>query len=252
MIWSDDVVYSNNKLGKYRALLTNAELARHLPPTSLAKKENVCRMLEKYRAVYLKPSHGTGGFGIFKLSRRDNGYHLQNGTRSRSFATLGGAYAAFVKAKGKKIYLVQKGIPLLRYQGRPFDLRIMVQRSPRRKWEVTGIVGRLARPHKIVTNYHNGGRPMPIRELLTPFIPKTEHIPYIDRLKALGVRISSHMSGIFPRFRAYGVDLGIDKELKPWIIEVNTLPDKYIFNALADKQMFRKIMRYARLAKTGR
>jgi hypothetical protein len=112
-------------------------------------------------------------------------------------------------------------------------------------------VGRLARPHKVVTNYHSGGRPMPVRELLASFLPKAEQVPYVDQLKALGLRISGHMSGIFPRFRAYGVDMGIDKGLKPWIIEVNTRPDKYIFNALSDKRMFRKIMRYERLTKSS-
>jgi glutathione synthase/RimK-type ligase-like ATP-grasp enzyme len=246
------MVYCNNKLGKHRALLTNVKLARHLPPTSLASKVKVRGMLEKYRAVYLKPNKGTGGFGIFKLSRRVNGYRLQNGTSSRSFTTFDGAYSAFTKAMGRKTYLVQKGIPLLHYQGRPFDLRIMVQRSQQRKWEVTGIVGRLARPHKVVTNYHSGGRPMPVHELLAPFMTRTKQAPHINRMKELSLRISRHMSGIFPRFRAYGVDIGIDKELMPWIIEVNTRPDKYIFNALADKRMFRKIMRYARLTKTSR
>ncbi|WP_141692548.1 YheC/YheD family protein [Paenibacillus pectinilyticus] len=60
------------------------------------------------------------------------------------------------------------------------------------------------------------------------------------------------MSGIFPNFSSYGVDIGIDKEMKPWIIEVNTRPDKYIFNALSDKRMFRKIIRYERFTNLSR
>ncbi|MDR6551815.1 YheC/YheD family protein [Paenibacillus qinlingensis] len=240
------MVYWNNKLGKYKALLTNEQLALNLPPTNLATEATVERMLGKYHVVYLKPSHGTGGHGIFKLSRANAGYRLENGTRSRSFSTFKGTYVAFQKAKGKKTYLVQKGIPLLQYQGLPFDLRIMVQRNRTRKWEVTGIVGRLAMPNKIVTNYHSGGRPMPAGKLLSPFIPKKEQVSYVQLLKDLGVRTSKHMSRIFPNFRSYGVDIGIDKEMKPWIIEVNTRPDKYIFNALSDKRMYRKILLYER------
>ncbi|CAN7749993.1 YheC/YheD family protein [Paenibacillus sp. LjRoot56] len=244
--WGEGMGYWNNKLGKYKALLTNEELALNLPPTILATETNVEGLLEKYHAVYLKPSNGTGGYGIFKLSRIDSKYRLDNGTRHRSFATFKGAYVAFQKAKRKKTYLVQKAIHLLHYQGLPFDLRIMVQRNRKRKWEVTGIVGRLAMPNKVVTNYHSGGRPMPVGKLLSPFIPKNEQVSYVESLKALGVRISKHMSGIFPNFRSYGVDIGIDKEMKPWIIEVNTRPDKYIFNALSDKRMYRKIIRYER------
>ncbi|WP_409345907.1 YheC/YheD family protein [Paenibacillus sp. MBLB4367] len=241
------MVYWNNKLGKYRALRNDAELARHLPRTFVSSRTNVQRMLAKHKAVYLKPNHGTGGFGIYKLSRGDRGYRLQNGTRSRSFDTFDGAYAVFMKGAMKKTYLVQKCIPLLRYKGRPFDLRIMVQRNDRGKWDVTGMVGRLARPHKIVTNYHNGGKPMPVRELLSPHIPAAKQDPYLKRLNSLSLRISTHLKRFFPRFRAYGVDLGIDEHMVPWIIEVNTRPDKYIFNALKDKRMFRKILRYGRL-----
>ncbi|OBG74226.1 hypothetical protein A9X05_26130 [Mycobacterium sp. E3298] len=36
------------------------------------------------------------------------------------------------------------------------------------------------------------------------------------------------------------------KSLKPWIIEVNSRPDKSIFNALSDKRMYRKIVSYSR------
>ncbi|UKS29580.1 YheC/YheD family protein [Paenibacillus sp. HWE-109] len=244
--WGEGMVYWNNKLGKYKALLTNEELTRNLPPTILATEANVERMLGKYRVVYLKPSNGTGGYGIFKLSRTEARYRLENGTRFRSFTTFKGTYVAFQKAKRKKAYLVQKGIPLLRYQGLPFDLRIMVQRNQQRKWVVTGIVGRVALPNKVVTNYHSGGRPMPVEKLLSPFMTKKEQLSYVESLKTLGVRISRHMSGIFPNFKSYGVDIGIDKEMKPWIIEVNTRPDKYIFNALSDKRMFRKIQRYER------
>jgi glutathione synthase/RimK-type ligase-like ATP-grasp enzyme len=248
----EGVIYRNNKLGKYKALLTNEELALNLPPTIVATETNVAEMLEKYRVVYLKPSNGTGGYGIFKLSRTDTRYRLANGTRHRSFATLKGTYMAFQKAKRKKAYLVQKGIPLLRYQGLPFDLRIMVQRNRQRKWEVTGIVGRLALPNKVVTNYHSGGRPMPVGKLLSPFLLKKEQVSYIESLKALGIMISKHVSGIFPKFNSYGVDIGIDKEMKPWIIEVNTRPDKYIFNALSDKRMFRKIVRYEKFIKLSK
>ncbi|OCT14396.1 hypothetical protein A8709_26670 [Paenibacillus pectinilyticus] len=102
----------------------------------------------------------------------DIGWRMTRG--NRSFATFKRTYVAFQKAKRKKTYLVQKGIRLLRYHELPFDLVIMIQRNRQRKWEVTGIVGRLAMPNKVVTNNHSGGRPMPVGKLLSPFTPKKE------------------------------------------------------------------------------
>ena len=166
------------------------------------------------------------------------------------YSSFDQAYDAFTLTQIKKHYLVQKSIPLLRHSGKPFDVRVMVQRNPAQEWEVTGIVGRVAVPGKIVTNYHNGGKPMPMQELLQDHMSKAELAAFEERLKKLSIRISNHLHRSFPDFRSFGVDVGIDVDLKPWIIEVNSRPDKYIFRALADKRMFRKIIRYDRLNKT--
>jgi hypothetical protein len=50
----------------------------------------------------------------------------------------------------------------------------------------------------------------------------------------------------FPGVKEIGVDLAIDNQFKPWILEVNTLPDPYIFRRLNNKAVFGKIIRYAR------
>ncbi|RIE04883.1 YheC/YheD family protein [Cohnella faecalis] len=43
-----------------------------------------------------------------------------------------------------------------------------------------------------------------------------------------------------------GADIGLDNHLRPWIIELNTNPDPYIFRHLADKRIARKVLSYAR------
>ena len=65
-------------------------------------------------------------------------------------------------------YIIQQGIHLLKYNDRIFDLRLMVQKSPEKHFEVTGILGRLAHPKRIVTNFHSKGEIYSIEHLLQP------------------------------------------------------------------------------------
>ena len=236
--------YSNTKLGKHRYLFQNENIKAFIPEAYVANRHNIKLLLEKHNAIYLKPNNGTGGYGIYKISKLNQGYLLQSGLRSRGFKSMEQLMSSVSKIFSKKRYLAQRGINLLKFRNRPFDIRVMVQKNKHNLWETTGVVGRLARPKKIVTNYHNGGTPLPLEGLLASHLSNNKK--YINGISELGVKVSKHMSKYFSKYRAFGVDVAIDSRLKPWILEVNTRPDKYIFNALKDKSMFRKILKYSR------
>lgn len=244
------MVYANTKWGKYCYLKTGARWKPYLPQTQRVSRAAVSSMLRRWGAVYLKPNNGTGGYGIMKIIRTGNGhYTLRSGYATRTFRSFDSLYSAISRHTARRSYLVQKAIPLLHYKKRPFDLRIMVQRNRQRGWDVTGMVGRLARPRKIVTNYHNGGTPMPVDKLISPHIQGKRRAGFIQELKTLGRGVSEYMSAKYLHFPALGVDVAIDTKLKPWILEINTRPDKSIFNALKNKTMYRRILSYARMQK---
>ena len=200
--------------------------------------------------VYIKPEIGTKGSGVMKVEQLKEGnrvaYRIQLGTSPHTFAKYEQLFQSVNKLKLKRSYLVQKGIRLLKYHNRFFDIRVMVQLSPRGNWETTGIIGRLAHPRKIVTNYHAGGTPLPLETLLSPYMANHEKKHFHSMLASLGERIAQHFHKKQSGYKEFGIDIGLDKELKPWIIEVNSRPDPYIFNQLKDKRMYRKIYRYAK------
>ncbi|MDB5052987.1 MAG: hypothetical protein JWM44_1037 [Bacilli bacterium] len=82
--------------------------------------------------------------------------------------------------------------------------------------------------------------------LLTAYMPGNKKEAYTQMLGGLGNKIAQHLGNTYPGFKEVGVDIGLDQNLKPWIIEVNSRPDPYIFNQLKDKRMYRKIYRYAK------
>lgn len=225
-------------------------LRSHLPDSMRFSREHLLHMLRKYKMVYVKPVNGTWGKGVIRVEMispsGEEGYHYHLDTTLRTCSSFDELYNALCKRKLKKRYLIQQGIDLLQYQNRRFDLRVMVQRTPQKGWKTTGIIGRLAHPRKIVTNYHNDGKLMPVEKLLAPHLRQAYLPTYLASLESLGEAVAEHLNSRFPGIRDLGVDVALDQKLRPWILEVNTSPDPYIFRKLKDKSMFRTVMQYAR------
>ncbi|MBP1936177.1 YheC/YheD family protein [Paenibacillus sediminis] len=235
---------------KTKTLLKHKHIREYVPKTRRMSKEELLSMLEQFAMVYLKPTIGTQGKGVMRVEQlsasNNTKFRYQSGIQTKSLRNYNSLYQTINKHKLKPSYLVQQGIELLTYKNRRFDVRVMVQKNPKKVWESTGIIGRLAHPKKIVTNYHSGGTPLPLETLLQPYLIADQITEYLKILNHLGVEIALSLEKKYPGINSIGVDIGIDKNFKPWILEVNTRPDVYIFKELKDKRTFRKIYRYAK------
>lgn len=239
-----------SKWVKTQVLLRSKKLRRYVPQTRKLNAGSLHLMLKRYGMVYIKPNHGTSGIGVAKLNRLlRNGralYRYRWGTRQREFASFPAMYGMIRSRTSRRPYLVQKGIRVLRHGKRPFDFRVMVQTSPRGRWETTGIIGRIAAPRKVVTNRSGGGAIMKAGPLLARHAPKPRRIRLIGELSRLGVQTAVHMKKTFGGIKELGLDVAVDRKLKPWILEVNSTPVVKLFYQLRDKRMIRKIIRYGR------
>lgn len=234
-----------SKLAKTEVLNRNENLRDFIPLTRKLTEANLHDMLARYSMLYAKPDLGTFGQGVIRIESSDNGYRFQLGTSVHRYNTLNGLYQGILQHKKKGVYVVQRGIHLLKHKGRRFDIRVMVQQTPKGEWESTGIIGRLAHPSRIVTNYHSGGTPMSFATLTGRHMSAERRRSYIDRLRRLGISVARQLQTQYPRIKELGLDVAIDTEFKPWLLEVNTRPDPYIFRKLENKSVFRKIYRYA-------
>ncbi|WP_239713636.1 YheC/YheD family protein [Paenibacillus sp. 19GGS1-52] len=235
---------------KTKVLMQSSEISPLIPETTRFTKTNLRNMLLKYGMVYVKPECGTYGNGVMRVEQtRDQGgtaYKYQSGTKIKNFGGFEDFYRSLKKSTHGRSYLIQRGIALLKHGGQRFDIRVMVQLSPRGKWETTGLIGRVAQRGKIVTNYHSGGKPTAVEKLLAPHLSSAQQDAVLRNLAKLGRDTGRFYHKKFPGFKQIGVDVGLDRSMTPWIIEVNTNPDPYIFNQLADKSMYRKVMSYRR------
>jgi glutathione synthase/RimK-type ligase-like ATP-grasp enzyme len=237
-----------SKWAKTKILLRSNYLRQFMPSTKLFNRSSLDSMLRQYGMVYVKPINGTFGKGVIRVERTtvpSSGYRYQHDTKIKSYSTFDQLYRGIVKQKKKRRYIVQKGIHLLRHQNRRFDIRVMVQKNPHNVWEATGIIGRLAHPAKIVTNYHSGGTPMSIERLMSDHTSQPELASFKNRLRKLSITIANNLQAAYPNIKELGIDIAVDSTLHPWILEVNTCPDPFIFRKLADQSVFQRVYRYA-------
>ncbi|MNW57899.1 hypothetical protein D3C74_357320 [compost metagenome] len=64
-------------------------------------------------------------------------------------------------------------------------------------------------------------------------------------MKKLGVLTAAGLARKYPNLKEIGIDIAIDQAIKLWILEVNTLPALFPFKTLENKDIYKKIRRYA-------
>ncbi|MFB5762639.1 YheC/YheD family protein [Paenibacillus medicaginis] len=249
----------SSKWAKTIAMLRNPKLIPYIPDTRLYSRESLEEMLKAYKVVYVKPDSGTYGLGVMRAevpleiifppgnlsSIPDGPYSLRFGTSRSIYQTLGDLHEAIMSQIARRTYIIQRGIQLLNYQGRPFDLRILTQKNLQDQWETTGFIGRVAAAGKVITNYHSGGSIAEFQTLLAGHSERQETARLERKLAWLGERAGRQLERSFPRLKEIGLDIAIDEKLRPWILEINTLPSLYVFGKLSDKNIYKRIRKYA-------
>lgn len=244
MVWSRHSIRS--KLLSSRIVLSDSRLAKHVPKTWGFSRNLLYDMLRRYKMVYVKPTRGQQGIGVIRVERRKGYYFFHSGTKSYSFYTFQAMSRALQQRIGRQSYVIQKGIRMLKFRGRPFDFRVMIQRSRRGSWIVTGTLARLAHPGKAVTNGSQGGSIYPAHSLIRFYAGKRKTVQLLRKMKRMARQSAALFGRVYPVSRELGIDIAIDRHLKPWILEVNTRPDPCPFTKLPNKTMIRRILAVAR------
>ncbi|NDI34128.1 YheC/YheD family protein [Chengkuizengella sediminis] len=246
--------YVSSKWKKTLVLINNVHLKKYIPDTKKVSYESLNEMLEKHSVVYVKPSRGSSGKGVMKIQKKIQHektiYEIQNDLNINYFYTYTTLYNDLNEhiKKSERLHIVQKGIDMVKYNDRSADIRVMVQQNLQSGWEVTGFLGRLSHPKKVVTNISGGGTVCDIDELLDHVCTnKNEKETLIEELNMVGVETAKQMNKAFPNIKENGIDIALDQKLHPWILEVNTKPDIIPFTLLKNKTIFEKILEYRKV-----
>jgi hypothetical protein len=226
-----------NKADVYKLLDNDPEALNHLPESvSGPTADNIKELLEKHQFLYLKPTAGSLGAGIYRLT-----YHPKRGYFARyrkngqnvllRFSNFQSLMRMLQAKHGSNLnqYVIQQGIRLVEIDSCPLDFRFHMHKNGKNEWVPAGIGAKKAGRGSVTTHVKNGGSLMtPEQALSRTFGDQAEAV--LDKAKEAAVKISEAIERNYPhRLGELGLDIGIDKDGEVWMFEANAKPGRSIY-----------------------
>lgn len=222
-----------NKWNLYRMLQANEEWRFIVPTTKPFNQIHTLKtMTKQYPILYAKPIHEKAGIGLMKISTLQHDqfeliYQDHLGRKKYKLNHLEHLWNAIEQKRKNRDYVLQQGIPLIRYHHRPCDFRILIQKDHQGIWQVTGVGVRVAGKNAISTHVPMGGAIANIRQVLKTVFPENNDYIY-QRLtrNAIGIARSIEKNYRTP-LGEMSMDFGVEQNGRMWFFEANSKPMKF-------------------------
>ncbi|AJY74849.1 YheC/YheD family protein [Paenibacillus beijingensis] len=204
----------------------------HLPETHLLTEfDPLLAVLREKQKIILKPLELSRGRGILILEQSkeaEKGYILHD-YRSNHVMHHRLNNARTLQAILKKMdlmnshYLYQDYIRLKKFGDSPFDVRVVMQKNQTLQWQCTGIECRVAKQGDQITNVSRGGMAITLEHALN----QSGKFLSVQEIKQQILTLSEQFCLLMDKkghFSEFGLDIGIDENGYPWLIEANIFP----------------------------
>lgn len=225
-----------DKWDVYR-LLEGDEMEKHVPESKISPTSETIRdMLERHRFVYLKPTGGSLGRGIYRLT-----YHPKRGYFARyratgknvllRFSNFAGLMRMMSRNQGRmRNYVIQQGIRLIEVDNCPLDFRFHLHKNGSNQWVVAGVGAKRAGKGSVTTHVKNGGKVMTPEQALGKIYGSSRAEQLLNNAKQVAVKLAEAIERNYRhRLGELGFDLGIDQKDRVWMFEANAKPGRSIF-----------------------
>ncbi|KIL42382.1 hypothetical protein SD70_00085 [Gordoniibacillus kamchatkensis] len=222
----------------------------HINPSS----EQIKSMLEKHRFIYLKPTGGSLGIGIYRLTYTPKrGYFARYRKNGKNvlirFDKFDGLMNMLGTGRGGlQNYVAQQGIRLIEIDNCPIDFRFHMTKNGNNRWVVAAIGAKKAGRGSVTTHIRSGGQLMtPEQVLRQVYGPRGDQI--LEKAKETAIKLAEAIERHHHhRLGELGFDIGIDQSEQVWMFEANAKPGRSIFKhpalKLADRESLQNIFDY--------
>lgn len=232
--------YFFNKWSLHEWLEQSSDFKNFIPRTEAFSNENLQSQLSQNKIVYLKPVHGKAGIGFFKIVVNNNSYLLKyqndKGTYTKWLVDYSELWKLVSNIINDQKYIIQTGVDLLTYNGRPFDVRVLLQKDQNGEWDLTGVGIRVAGEKSITTHVPRGGYIASLDNVFSHSFDHRTNLKMKNNISELVVKIAKYIEQKSDySLGEMSMDLGIDKKGQIWFFEANSKPMEF------DEQHIRKL-----------
>ncbi|WP_088071039.1 YheC/YheD family protein [Gottfriedia luciferensis] len=203
-----------SKIQTSMILSSNTFLKSHMPETINIKSEkDLSFYLKKYKFLYIKKHNSSRGFGVFKLTLKDNNLvKIRNAFHVELIKSINECWK-FLSSLNEE-YICQQGILSQLPDGRKFDLRILAHKKEK-DYILSGVGVRVGTFNAITTHVPRGGSIITIEEL--PIDLNYSILKEIVRQTGIALNMKD------ANFYEFSMDIGIQNN-HYYIFEINSKP----------------------------
>ncbi|MCV9887820.1 YheC/YheD family endospore coat-associated protein [Metabacillus halosaccharovorans] len=203
----------------------------YFPHTEIVKNEKQIRaLITRFQSVYIKPSNGSQGEGIYKITiDKNNRIKLIDRENKTTVISNKSVLLDYLREWRKKEYIIQKAIKPIGNQN--IDFRVYVQKNGLQNWVCQGMIGRVANQGTIITNLKYVDKILDGHTTIKKFF-RVDSQKAKDLEEEIYTRCIGVCKEIDKRFGTYGdvaVDVIVDSNLNVWILEINKV---YGYNSI--------------------
>jgi hypothetical protein len=226
-----------DKWDVYELLQDDEDAKPHVPESYVnPSAEQIKQLLHKHQFIYLKPTAGSLGKGIYRLTyNKQRGYFARFRSNGRNallrFTKFSGLMKLLKRSKGRlHNYVVQQGVKLVELDRCPIDFRFHLNKNGSNEWVVGGIGAKKAGKGSVTTHVRTGGQVMSPEVALSRIYGNERAETVLAEAKRTAIKLARAIERNYKyRIGELGFDLGIDKDGQIWMFEANAKPGRSIF-----------------------
>lgn len=232
-------------------LLEGTDVFKYVPESRInPSPSQIKEMLEKHRFIYLKPTAGSLGIGIYRLTYNPKrGYYARFRQADRNVLLRFSKFDSLISLLNRQNssltgYVAQQGIRLIEIDSCPIDFRFHMTKNINNQWVVAAIGAKKAGRGSVTTHVRTGGQLMTPEQVLKQIFG-TRADAVLVKAKETAIKLAEEIERNYRHtLGELGFDIGIDHHEHIWMFEANSKPGRSIFKHPALKEQGRRSLQY--------